>query len=616
MQRPIPPEPADVSLFIGPVADTPRGREYMRVYDDAIAALLQEYDVDSGFVPQVISPGYVEAPPEVAALDRHTRKRYLSGDTHWLYRLGRNSASAVGALAQAYYQPLSRYHGDAEVLRAAKNGFELFMRNQSAEGEFVFSPLRYSSVYGTHEMAWRLEDFIVGYFAIRDSLTPDERARYWAFLNRAMRFLQATPCDHACNRGMVWLAVMSMCWRATGDETYLIDARNVWLQVHKAVFQANGQVYEGEGPDLIYSPVSYEYLLRYYIMTGDTELEETVLGATDWMTEMYTDRLAPMVGLSTRYDTPDGELNIFRLLVGYEMFSHRRPEYPALAANLLDQVSRRRSRASTDHGGISWLTAARLHDPRFIPSEPVPLEPWVHRYSQTSIHYYTVGQEGYQTMAILQSVRPKKGLQVWAVRGSDPFLFAEDPQASTLRSWGLDLRSRDVTNDDWSHNDRPAEGGAGVSNVTAAHGPLVVSYLFTPASTVVIHTLPEGGDRETVWSGSRRFIEGYRLDGDRVVAEGAEGSLQWWGDAPTLSENALQVAFRDSSSTQAYAFAAGAFTARELGTNGSVVHVTWQDDSGRYEAYVNQSRGAADAEIGGGTVRLGRGEARVMRLAE
>ena len=610
----VPPEPADISVFTLTVPDTPRGRLYMAAYDEGVAGLLEEFDADSGFIPQVIPPGYTEAPAEVAGWNRHRRKGLLSGDTHWLYRMGRKSASAIGAMALAYAQPLSRYHNDPDVLRAVKNGFEFFIRNQSEEGEFVFSPLRYSSVYGTHEMAWRLEDFIYGYFAVRDALTADERSRYWLFLNKAMRFLQATPCHHACNRGMVWAGVMAVCWRATGEESYLNDARRVWERIRASIFQNNGQIYEGEGPDLVYSPVSYEYLLRYRFMTGDTTLDETIFRATDWMGEMYTNRFAPFVGLSTRYDTRGNEMKVYCLLAGYEMFMEQHPEYADLSENLLNEVIRQLPEAGVSHGGITWMTAAHLHNPEVARrGYGTTREPWFRRYSQTSIHYYTVGQQSYQTMAVLMSVRSKKGVQVWSVNGSDPFLFAEDGRESTVRAWGLDLRSRDVTRDDWYRRESSADGGAGVSTLVAGHGPLAAGYIFTPGATIILHRMNEPQDRETVWSGSGHYINGYRLHEDRVTADGADGALHWWGSSPTLSADSLQIVFRDTAAVQVYGLASGYFSAGQMAVHGSIVQLSWIDDSGLYDAYLNMSSSTAEARVGNTALRLGRGQARVIR---
>ena len=364
----LPPEPEDVTAFTLPVPDTPRGREYIAAYDAAIERLIPKLDPATGMVKIDPPDPLPEIDPAIAQLSRHERKGYINGGAHYYYRLGRGSAAGIGALGYAYFQPLSRFHGDDTVLALIRAGFETFMANQAESGEFVFCPIRFSSVYGTHEMAWRLENFITAYFCIRSALEPAERERYWRFVTRAMSFLRDTVCDHACNRGMVWAATMAMSWRATGDESYLLDARDIFDRISPFVFHISGQVNEGHGPDHVYSPISYAYLIRYRLMTGDETLDPVIRRSTNWMTEMYTDLTVPFLGLSTRYDSPAGGSKAFVQLAGYELFMDEAPEYADLADRLLDETLRRYPDRPIDHGGITWMTAARYHDPEAFAS--------------------------------------------------------------------------------------------------------------------------------------------------------------------------------------------------------------------------------------------------------
>lgn len=610
----------DVTEFTLPVADTPRGRQYMAVFDHAASQVLERFDVDKGLVEHEIPDGAPGIPPEVAELERHSRKRYIGPLTHWAYGVGRSSASMIGALAYAWSQPLSRYYGDEEVLRAVCNGFEAFIEHQSPEGEFVWTPIRYSSVYSTHEMAWRLENFIIAYFCIRDSITDDQRERYWAFLNRAMRFLQATPCDHMCNRGVVWSAVMTMCWKATGDEGYLRDARAVWTRIQDAVFQENGVVLESQGPCTVYSPVSYEYLIRYYLMTRDDGVRQVLERATEWMSEMYFDQWVAFLGVSTRYDNPGSDHDSARLLPGYELLVADHPEYADLAKRALDQTSEHFPTMATSHGAISWMTAAHYHAPEtFAEAEGTEREPYVNKYKNGAYEFYTVGRERYQTMLTMRSVPPKKGLQTWGVKGSAPLLYPGSENPSTIRMWGFDLASRDVSLHDWTRRGGVSPEGNALPYVSAAHGSFVASYIFSPHTTLIVHT-GNAGDRETRWCGDEAFHNGFTTHGDHASADGVEGTMHWWGDPPALEDDGFSLVFRSDGGVQAFALAAGQFTRHDTAQiEGEAALFEWSDPSGHYVAVVNGTARSIPAVVrlpdgSREELQLGRGECHVIRL--
>ena len=171
----LPPEPSDASVFTQPAPDSPRARRYMALFDRSVAEVRERFDAERGLIRHTVPEGSPGVAPEIASLDRFLRKSYISPLNQWAYRVGRTSSSHTGTLAYAYAQPLSRYYHDPGLLRAVCQGFEAFIRAQDASGEFVFTPIRYASVYGTHEMSWRLECFITAYFCIRDALTEDQR---------------------------------------------------------------------------------------------------------------------------------------------------------------------------------------------------------------------------------------------------------------------------------------------------------------------------------------------------------------------------------------------------------------------------------------------------------
>ncbi|HPU85168.1 MAG TPA: hypothetical protein PLE60_07520 [Candidatus Latescibacteria bacterium] len=574
-------------MFLFPAKVSARARRYFSLFDRALANLLAHFDVEAGLIRHAVPEGSPGAPEEVADLDRFERKKRISPLNRWAYGVGRQSAAAIGAFGYGYAQRLSMYSGDPDILRAVRNGLEAFTRIQVPSGEFVFTPIRFCSVYGTHEMAWRLECLLTAFLCVREALTSEEQSRYWAMLLRAMEFLRETPCEHRCNRGVVWCAVMAMCWRATGDERYLADAQTVWERVAPDVFLENGQIFEGCGPCNGYSMISYEYLLRYRFAAEDESLDPVIESSTDWATRMYTDRYVTFRGVSTRQDISDATHKAIPLLLGFERLSSRVPWYSEMAENLLDRIERGYEAAPVQHGGIAWVAAAAAHNPATwnVSSPAARRAPSVRSYSSQATSYATVEQRGYQALIAFRSLSPRKGLQTWAVRGEAPFIFPEDNHPSCAISWGHDSARDNVT--EW---DTIREDADQFPSFTTRTGDAVTSYVVTPMTLVVVYSFDT--PRETVirWCGSSRHTRGFHLQDGFVSATGAKGALHWWSSEPAISSDGFVVEFRGSFLTQAFAFSAGGF--RRIGSIASqdgLISLFWEDDGGKFAAIVNHA---------------------------
>jgi len=290
----------------------------------------------------------------------------------------------------------------------------------------------------------------------------------------------------------------------------------------------------------------------------------------------------------------------------------------AAAASYLPEV--------LENGGLCWMNAAALHRPGAVVSQTDPGERrmrWLNRYEGQATAYWTVGTQTYRSFLVLRGLPPRKGLQTWAVNGSNPFIFPEIGRESTVTGWGTDLAGRDVSLHDRSRSDETA-----LPTISARHGPIWVTYVVGSRSLVVIHTA-SAGDRETLWRGSGRYVGEYRIapGGSRVIAENAQGALAWWGPAPSIDPDRLTIRFRDSAASQIYAFASGPFrtgaelTERNRGRvlSGDAVLAEWKDDSGHFVVVVNHSDGTTAATIslpGGQTesITLAPGQTRVWHI--
>jgi len=574
-------------MFLFPAKVSARARRYFSLFDRALANLLAHFDVEAGLISHEVPEGSPGVSEEVADLDRFERKKYISPLNKWAYGVGRQSAAAIGAFGYGYAQRLSAYSGDPDILRAVRNGLEAFARVQVPSGEFVFTPIRFCSVYGTHEMAWRLECLLTAFLCVREALTSEERSRYRGMLLRAMEFLRETPCEHRCNRGVTWCAVMAMCWRATGDERYLADAQAVWERVAPDVFLENGQIFEGCGPCNGYSMISYEYLLRYRTATADDSLDPVIERSTDWVTRMYTDRYTTFRGVSTRQDIPDATHKAVPLLLGLERLSSRAPWYSVMADSLLDRIERGYETAPAQHGGIAWVAAAAAHNSATSNGSNLAARraPSVRSYSSQATSYTTVEQPGYQALIAFRSLSPRKGLQTWAVRGEAPFIFPEDNQPSCAISWGHDSARDNVT--EW---DTIREDAGRFPSFTTRTGDGVTSYVVTPMTLVVVYSFDTPRETLIRWCASSRHTGGFHLQNGFVSAIGAKGSLHWWGGEPTISEDGFVVEFRGDLLTQAFAFSAGGFRRTgSIASEDGLITLSWEDDAGSYAAVANHA---------------------------
>ena len=583
-------EADDASIFTLTAEDTARGRRYMAVFDDAVAELLPRFDTERGLVRVDIPEGAPGVPESAALLPRDERKRLISPLNTWAYTLARSSAGAIGALAYAFAQPLSRHHGDETFLKAVSAGLAAFEEAQLPSGEYAFCPIRFSSAYGTHEMAWRLECLLTAYFCVRERLSDEARGRAWKSLSEAMRYLQAAPCDHPVNRGMVWTAVMAMCWRATGDESFRDDAARMWERIGDFVFQRNGEINEGAAPCINYSLVSFEYLVRYQLMTGDSALDAVVERSLTWLEGMFTDSLEPFRGLSSRKDESKTGHTAARLLPAFEMLAERHEVFAGRAEDLLDKVAALYPAAAASHGGISWMTAAHHAT---VPSDPAAhgeRKTFVREYWNNASYYVHVRQKGYQTGVVFRGIPEKKGLQIWAAGNGAPFLCTDPDRICTAKSWGFDLKAVDVHVDTRAVMQRPEETACQTGVVSIAHGPLSVTYLFTPETTVVVQTLADGLERETTWRCSERYGCRYVREGDLIRCDGAPGVFAWWGAEPVIEEDGRTIAIRDSAPTQVFAFSTGEVVGCALTEiSPGVVEVLWRDTEGAYRALVNHA---------------------------
>lgn len=593
-----------------------RTERTLRDFDAAAERTLASMDPATGLLraPGLMDPKQFDW--SIASLDRFERKRRITPEYSKYYRLGRGSASAIGVLGEAYALPLSRFHHAPGLLEAVRKGLAAFAAHQDPSGEWVFCPIRFSTVYGSHEMAWRLEPLLRAYACVQADLSPSDRERFRAMLVRASDFLLHTPCRDQCNRGVVWSGVMALCWAMLGQREYLDAARENWAHVAPVVFPADGQILEGPGPDLGYSSVSLRYAFLYRLMSGEAAADEALVRSLRWAMRLYDPNGLPFTGMSTRNDTDDsGRLEAY--LPALEYYAGREPLFDRLAGDYLRCLERRAPGFAAQHGGAYALRAALFHGARPDASGAEPPEYFA--VYQADVSIYVAVRRRYQTVINLRSRQPRNGLQMWTFGREKPVVCPTG-----------DLGSGVETGDYASRNTDVRERGYGVwrsdlEALAAERGRHYEFYVFSPASTVVIYAGPPA-PRITRWVLSKDRVADPIVEEGRVRFAGQDSALFFGGPAPRRRDErgACVLEFASSAgerdpSLDWFAFSGGPFRPEAFCEPvEGIAAFGFSDPSGAYLALANPSPArwigrvrmtapqarALDLELAGAEVRV------------
>ena len=517
-------------ILLRPIADTPRTRDYMRRIDDSLARTMPRFDIDRGLlVPRGKPPAFDEG--ELLSWDRE-RRMAVSREPEWTayYDQSRASAAVLGCMAFCYAQPMSRFHADPRLLTAVRNGLRTYAQRQAASGEFVFCPVRYATIWGTHETAWRLEPLIYACVWLGDALPAEDREAARAMLRRASEFLLAHPNDEFCNRGCVWSAITALAGRFLGEARFLEAAARNWRRL-RGIIDPKGAVLENRGPDSNYSYTGVSYIYLYRIFSGDAALDEPLIRALKWFACLRTNSAYPFEGMSSRCRHVLGHA-LGDLLALLERFAPQQPFF----VELIDRYLAHLDRHDLDRPGHACdmrIWAMMEHNPAVQAPEDEPA--WFAGYSlhlRSDCVLYSLVKRRYQTAVTHFAFQPLHGMQTWALDDEPPILHPGRMTASGTEAHGIDTaafplsaRSNDAQTPDWSWQEGPPAVLSGRQKALWTH------YIFTPASTVVL-LAGDTGPRTTAWCVNRAATPEPRVERDAVIFPGLRGRLCFLGEPP------------------------------------------------------------------------------------
>lgn len=565
------------------VLDCPRTRHYTRLLDDIVSARLEHFDLD--------------ALPWGEVGDAKHLQGHQQG---W-----RGATNLTGLLAFCHANPLSRHHGDARLLAHVKARLLEFARTQQegmilsadmlaaqvdAEQPIADAELRRNNLY----LAWSIEPLAMAANWVRDDLDAGQTTIVRRMIRRSADLLMALPCDERNNRGAVRCAVLCLLGRYLEDETLVQAGIRDFHRAPLGIFNPDGQINEGPGPDANYSGTSFIYCYTYRLFSDDIGIEAGIRDGARWYSWIADSFGAPAcMGACTRVAIAN-PAKVTDFLPAMERHADAHPHFnwaiengylrsvgPASPLHAVSPLIY----AMFEHNGKpgvedpDWFSPARLH--RYKPGVGPEF-----RFNDegTDSHYFVLRRRGNFAVTSLIGRFPYKGLQTWNYALEAPVIWPTVTHASKTRAFGVDTARMRVSGTKFE--DRHwHEGRDGRPNVLVTRTEEVMNHYVQTATTLLYLVSCHLTPREDRFIIDPKRCGEPRLDAGMLRYEDRQGRMVFAGPQPevTRRENGIQLCFRDMGRTALYAFSNASFELLEFAPDGDCIR--FRDDTGRYELH-------------------------------
>ncbi|MCP4262958.1 MAG: hypothetical protein GY774_36420 [Planctomycetes bacterium] len=575
--------------------DTDIAKRYVKMLDRDIGGALKSFDSQRGLLKVHIPDDGVISDAAIERLSI-TEKKKIADEPKYIWSCGQSRKTAVlaSALAYAYSTKHSRYYQSSVIITYIKRIFSAFADHQAESGEFVFSPIHYCTVYGTHEMAWRLEPLICAFELVKSEFSTDEQNSYRLVLDRAMEFLYTHENSSLSNRGIVWCGVMTLCYRFTGEKKYLDAANRVFYWVGR-LFKSDGEIREGTGPDIGYSTVSLQYLFLYRIMSGNKSLDPVLIRSLNWYRRLFTSRAIPLEGMTTRQWHTNGSI-VSNVMGPLMFYAERDWSFAQTAMQYLEALEKLPGGFTLSHGGAHFLRGAQYGDISHIPDH-IQYKPYAELYTSDHSQYFLYGNH-YQTAVTLRGRKPLKGMQTWSYKGQRPLIFPTRTTQSHAMGIGFDSNMMDVP---WDVSPVPyrlnmLSDNTGV--LISATGRLCTAYLFAKDITVVVYH-PQSGEMTVEWASKIPVCaELDRVTDDNVLFRNSDARIIFEQTAPSIKRNKDVIKFRFVSNKEYcwFAFAGPKSNAQVRPISQGLISVIIEEAGVTTKAVLNMSAETLNAD--------------------
>lgn len=509
----------------------------------------------------------------------------------------RGATNLTGLMAFCWANPMSRYHRNAEILSHVKKRLIEFAETQ-IDGAIVWKEMKRSKHFpeidplrSNLQQAWSIEPLVLAANWIADKLSEDERLKITWMARRNADILMALPCNERNNRGSVRCAVLCLLGKYLGDRHLVEAGVRDFHEEPLRIFNRNGQINEGPGPDANYSGTSFVYCYTYRIFSDDITVDEGVLKGARWYTWIADSFGAPTCfGASTRVAIANpGKISDF--IPAMERYAEEHPSFNWLIENC---YSRALEKGSFGHVVSPLIFALFEHNGKNGELAPEWFTPAGRsNYSPALSPEFRVDDEGTDSMYIVMRGKrnhtsvsligrfPYKGLQSWNYGLEEPVIWPTMTHASRTLAYGIDTSRMRIEGSKFC--DRKWYPGIdGRPNMLISRISQVMNHYIQTDSTLLYLVSSPLSPREDIF-----IIDIHRcgepiLDNNCLRYDGREGRMYFVGSMPTTKrrENGMQLTFKDEGRTSLYAFSNESFELLEFEPDGDVLR--FRDDTGTY----------------------------------
>lgn len=558
-------------ILLKPIERNARTEIYQRAIDDFIDRAMPGWDIDRGLLgtrgivlPHEKVKDFWELPVE--------EQRRAADPAEWnAYdaSLGRRGTASLALAAFAWHSPISRHHGNPELLRFFQNGLKTFADSVRSDG--IMNMGAHDSGKGmirsaetsryTWSFGWVAGPLICGLYWCRDALDKSILRRALQKLKLAAESFAAIGRDGDLgNQACVQVHGLYCFADLLGNDACRRAADLYWSEIWDKILDSSGQVIENAGPCMHYSYTAFFYAWLNVFLRRQKDEMDRIEKALLWFRYRHTESLFPMAGPSARkyYETLHSVA--VDLLPMCEQAAGKNPVFQEFADRImalslpahdghLESLGKfsysptRLGQCVPGHGASPFIWAILASPGPKKPSKAQRMEwaePFAEEYRRIAatgrpggeVNYsplrYALVRRKYQTHFNSTDYLPFCGLQTWAWGDEPPIIHPTLYCPSTTRGFGLDT-AQQGTGRAWMDIDNPMRGGMlpehlaqqsgnGLYFIVARFGRLYRLIVFTEFSTVQVD-FGRTGPRKTSWT-LNRLVPGSVTIGRGMVSLG------------------------------------------------------------------------------------------------
>jgi hypothetical protein len=549
------------------IIDCDRTRAYSRIIDEGIDRQFKTFDLDQ------FPFGETESPSDAV----------------------RAATNFTGQLAFVWANPWSKYYNDERILNHVKARLIEFADTQ-IEGCVVFGEVKeyehfanISPLRNNVHIAWSIEPLTLAVNWIQDELSDDEMNKMKYMIRKSADLIMALPCNERNNRGAVRSAVLCLLGHFLKDRTLSEAGIHDFHRAPLGIFNPDGQVNEGPGPDGNYSGTSYVYCYTYRIFSGDVSIDEGVKNGARWYSWVSDSFGAPAyMGAATRVAiTGPGKVGDF--LPGMERYADEFPHFNWLVDNCyLRSVEKSYPGhivnpliyCMFEHNGEQGSYDPDWFSPKKRPVFVKGAGPEFRVNDEGTDSLYLVMRRG-DNMAITTLIGrfQYKGLQQWNYKLEPPVFWPTMSHASRTRAFGVDTSRMRVSGSKFTDR-RWIDSVDGLPDMNVSRVDDVMHHYVQTDTSLIYMSSCNLEPREDI------FVIDPARCGDPIIEEGVvryegrEGRMYFAGPQPELvtRENGLQLTFTGMGCTGLYVFSNESFERLEFNDE----CLKFKDDTGSY----------------------------------